>query len=68
MLGFVPPPPTFFLILAGMMAVYLCAVEAVKRWFYRHVATSKREVPAIRLLRPEHESDAGERAVIENNL
>jgi Mg2+-importing ATPase len=35
-LGFVPPPPVFFLILTGMVAVYLVAVEAVKRWFYRH--------------------------------
>ena len=35
-LGFVPPPPAFFLILAGMVAVYLLAVEGVKQWFYQH--------------------------------
>jgi Mg2+-importing ATPase len=34
-LGFVPPPPLFFLILAGMVVAYLCMVEVVKRWFYR---------------------------------
>jgi Mg2+-importing ATPase len=39
-LGFVPPPPTFFLILTGMVVVYLAAVEGVKRWFYRHAAVS----------------------------
>ena len=34
-LGFVPPPPLFFLILAGMVIVYLLAVEQVKQWFYK---------------------------------
>lgn len=33
-LGFVPPPPLFFLILAGTVLVYLAMVEAVKRRFY----------------------------------
>jgi P-type Mg2+ transporter len=37
-LGFVPPPLRFFPILAAMVVVYLVAVEAVKRWFYRHIA------------------------------
>ncbi len=36
-LGFVPPPPLFFLILGGMAVAYLGAVELAKRWFYRHV-------------------------------
>ena len=35
-LGFVEPPPLFFLILVGMMLCYLFAVEMVKRLFYRH--------------------------------
>ncbi|GJI90930.1 magnesium-translocating P-type ATPase [Duganella hordei] len=35
-LGFVAPPPRFFLLLAVMLLAYLLAVEAVKRWFYRH--------------------------------
>lgn len=34
-LGFVVPPLLFFLILAGMVIVYLFAVEAVKQWFYK---------------------------------
>ncbi len=37
-LGFVPPPPRFFLILAAMVAVYLAGVQGVKVWFYRHLA------------------------------
>jgi Mg2+-importing ATPase len=32
---FVRPPFTFFLILAGMIGVYLTLVEIVKKWFYR---------------------------------
>jgi Mg2+-importing ATPase len=35
-LGFVPPPAKFFLILAGMVAVYLAGAQATKAWFYRH--------------------------------
>jgi Mg2+-importing ATPase len=35
-LGFVAPPPAFFMILPGMVLCYLVAVEFVKRYFYRH--------------------------------
>ena len=35
-LGFVAPPPMFFLILLAMLLCYLSAVEFVKRYFYRH--------------------------------
>ena len=35
-LGFTPLPPLFFGILVLMIATYLCLVEIVKRWFYRH--------------------------------
>jgi Mg2+-importing ATPase len=35
--AFVTPPPVFFALLAGMVVLYLLAVEAVKRRFYRHV-------------------------------
>ena len=35
-LGFVAPPPLFFMILPGMVLCYLVAVEFVKRLFYRH--------------------------------
>jgi Mg2+-importing ATPase len=48
-LGFVPPPPAFFLILAGMVAVYLVAVEGVKRWFYRHFGQPVAIAPAATL-------------------
>src|SRR4051812_6592014 len=34
-LGFVAPPPRFFLILAAMVAIYLAGVQGVKTWFYR---------------------------------
>jgi Mg2+-importing ATPase len=37
-LGFVPPPAEFFLILGGMVIVYLWIVALVKRWFYRRFA------------------------------
>lgn len=37
-LGFVPLPPAFFLVLAGLVLTYLLAVEGVKRWFYRRLA------------------------------
>lgn len=35
-LGFVVPPPLFYMILPGMVLCYLVAVEFVKRYFYRH--------------------------------
>ncbi len=37
-LGFVPVPGSFFLILAGIAAVYLVMVQGAKSWFYRHMA------------------------------
>ncbi|MDI6773446.1 MAG: magnesium-translocating P-type ATPase [bacterium] len=37
-LGFVPLPPAFFPVLAGLVLTYLLAVEVVKRWFYRRLA------------------------------
>jgi P-type Mg2+ transporter len=35
-LGFAVPPPAFFLVLAGMVVLYVSGVELVKRWFYLH--------------------------------
>ena len=35
-LGFVRPPLGFYVALAGIVIVYLLAVQAVKTWFYRH--------------------------------
>jgi P-type Mg2+ transporter len=37
-LGFVAPPPFFFLVLTAMLLAYLLAVEGVKQWFFRHFA------------------------------
>jgi Mg2+-importing ATPase len=34
-LGFVPPPAAFYIVLAGIAAVYLLSVHAMKRVFYR---------------------------------
>jgi Mg2+-importing ATPase len=49
-LGFVQPPPLFFLILAGMVLCYLFVVEVIKRWFFRHLAPESRynTAPALR--------------------
>src|ERR1039458_5255743 len=35
LLGFTPLPTTFFLLLFGMVVVYLLLVELAKTWFYR---------------------------------
>jgi len=37
-LGFVPPPPLFFVYLIGATAAYLALVEVVKGFFYRFMA------------------------------
>ncbi len=37
-LGFEPLPPLFFLVLTGMVILYLLIVEQVKQWFFRHYA------------------------------
>jgi Mg2+-importing ATPase len=39
--GFVAPPLKFFLILVGMVVVYLALVEAVKRGFYKFYASRR---------------------------
>jgi P-type Mg2+ transporter len=36
--GFVPPPPTFYLALAGILGAYALLAETVKKWFYKHNA------------------------------
>jgi P-type Mg2+ transporter len=33
--GFTPPTPSFYLLLAGLVAAYLTVVEGVKLLFYR---------------------------------
>jgi P-type Mg2+ transporter len=34
-LGFVPLPPLYWLLLLGMMVVYICLTQIIKTWFYR---------------------------------
>jgi Mg2+-importing ATPase len=36
--GFVPPPLSFYAILAGLVLFYLFAVEEIKQWFFRRFA------------------------------
>ncbi len=36
--GFVPPPPAYFLALAGILGAYALLAEAVKNWFYKRNA------------------------------
>ena len=36
--GFVPPPPTFFAVLAVLVTGYIIIVEGVKYWFYKRYA------------------------------
>ena len=33
--GFTPPPPAFYLALAGILAAYALLAETVKKWFYK---------------------------------
>jgi hypothetical protein len=33
--GFVPPPPAFYLALAGILGAYAVLAETVKKWFYK---------------------------------
>jgi len=40
-LGFVAPPPLFFLILVAMVLCYLVAAEFAKRFFYRHFSVQQ---------------------------
>jgi len=34
--GFIALPPSFYLILAGLVLLYLLTVEVIKQWFFRH--------------------------------
>jgi Mg2+-importing ATPase len=36
--GFAPPPPAFYLALAGILGAYALLAEVVKRWFYNRNA------------------------------
>jgi Mg2+-importing ATPase len=37
--GFVPPPLSFYAIMAGLVLFYLIAVEVIKQWFFRRFIT-----------------------------
>jgi Mg2+-importing ATPase len=41
---FVPPPPTFYLALAGILGAYALLAETVKRWFYKKNAQRVEQV------------------------
>jgi hypothetical protein len=45
--GFVPPPPTFYLALAGILGAYAVLAETVKKWFYKHNANRLEQVRVV---------------------
>ncbi len=46
LLGFVEPPPGFYVFLVCAVAAYLLLVEIVKRWLYRRLDTRFDQAPA----------------------
>jgi P-type Mg2+ transporter len=42
--GFVPPPLTFYLALAGILGAYAVLAETVKRWFYKRYGSRVEQV------------------------
>ncbi len=42
--GFVPPPPAFYLALAGILGAYALLAETVKKWFYKRNANLLEQV------------------------
>jgi Mg2+-importing ATPase len=51
--GFEPPPPSFLMLLVGMVATYLALVEVIKKWFYNR--TEMRGGTQIVRVRPPEE-------------
>jgi hypothetical protein len=47
--GFVPPPPGFYLALAGILGAYALLAEAVKRWFYKRNAHRLEQVRVVKV-------------------
>jgi Mg2+-importing ATPase len=43
-LGFVAPPPLFFVFLIGATLAYLAIVEITKHIFYRAIPVAKRQI------------------------
>ena len=42
--GFVPPPPAFYLALAGILGAYAVLAETVKKWFYKRNASRLEQI------------------------
>ena len=46
--GFVPPPPAFYLALAGILGAYAVLAETVKRWFYKRYGERVEQVLVVK--------------------
>jgi Mg2+-importing ATPase len=46
--GFVPPPPTFYLALAGILCAYAVLAETVKRWFYKRYGQRVEQILVVK--------------------
>jgi hypothetical protein len=47
--GFVPPPPAFYLALAGILGTYAVLAETVKKWFYKRNANLLEQVRVVKV-------------------
>jgi hypothetical protein len=47
--GFVPPPATFYLALAGILGAYAVLAETVKKWFYKRNANLLEQVRVVKV-------------------
>jgi Mg2+-importing ATPase len=45
----VPPPPAFYLALAGILGAYALLAELVKRWFYKHNAHRLEQIRVVKV-------------------
>jgi hypothetical protein len=47
--GFVPPPPAFYLALAGILGAYALLAEIVKKWFYKRNANLLEQIRVVKV-------------------
>jgi Mg2+-importing ATPase len=47
--GFVPPPPAFYLALAGILGAYALLAETVKKWFYKRNANLLEQIRVVKV-------------------
>ena len=47
--GFVPPPPAFYLALAGILGAYALLAETVKKWFYKRNANRLEQIRVVKV-------------------